>query len=203
MVWKAFVQEHHLTQRQQDQFSRYKALLLEWNERMNLTAITDEEQIIRDHFGDSIALARFVDFSKIKSICDIGSGAGFPGIPLKIVFPHLTVVLLEVRQKRIQFLQMLCAALELDFCEVSSLDWRSFLRTNTYNIDLFCARASLVPEQLVRMFKPGCYYRSAQLVYWASSQWKPEENVKRFLVKTYHYTLGNKERQYALFAREE
>jgi 16S rRNA (guanine527-N7)-methyltransferase len=103
-----------LSPRQLEQFELYFKLLVEWNEKMNLTAITDKEEVYLKHFYDSISAAFYHDFSKQASICDIGAGAGFPSIPLKICFPHLQVTIVDSLQKRITFLNHLASQLQLD-----------------------------------------------------------------------------------------
>ena len=86
------------------QFELYYKMLIEKNKVMNLTAITDRDEVILKHFIDSIALAKYYEFSNQK-IIDVGTGAGFPGIPLKILFPELNVTLFDSLNKRIKFLQ--------------------------------------------------------------------------------------------------
>lgn len=102
-----------LTQTQLDQYEQYFRLLVEWNERMNLTGITEREQVYVKHFYDSLSLAFFVNMDKVTSIADIGSGAGFPSIPLKIAYPHLKVTIIDSLNKRIQFLNTLAGELGL------------------------------------------------------------------------------------------
>lgn len=102
-----------LSERQLEQFDIYFRTLVEWNEKMNLTAITEKEEVYLKHFFDSITAAFHHDFSKPFSICDVGAGAGFPSIPLKICFPHLKVTIVDSLQKRITFLNHLAAQLEL------------------------------------------------------------------------------------------
>jgi len=145
--------------------------------------------MVQRHFRDSLALRNCTDLNKIKSIADIGAGAGFPSIPLKIMFPHLGIVLLEVRNKKQTFLKELIKVLELEKAEVCAIDWRTFLRTTEGEIDLFVARASLPDDELMRMFKPGCSYKKSQLVYWASMQWEPDEKTVPFIKKECEYTL--------------
>ena len=97
-----------------EQFSIYYKTLVEWNEKMNLTAITDKEEVYLKHFYDSISAAFFFDFTKVERICDVGAGAGFPSIPLKICFPHLSVSIVDSLNKRISFLHHLADVLKLD-----------------------------------------------------------------------------------------
>lgn len=103
-----------LSPQQLDQFELYYQLLVEWNEKMNLTAITEKPDVYLKHFFDSITPAFYHDFSKPQSICDVGAGAGFPSIPLKICFPHLKVSIVDSLQKRITFLNHLASQLELE-----------------------------------------------------------------------------------------
>ena len=93
-----------LTEKQTEQFLEYYKLLIEWNEVMNLTAITEFEEVLSKHFVDSCALGKAVSMEGEKRLLDVGTGAGFPGIPLKIVYPELEVVLLDSLNKRVKFL---------------------------------------------------------------------------------------------------
>ena len=94
-----------LTEKQIEQFEKYYELLVEWNKVMNLTGITEFDEVMQKHFVDSVAAAEYVEMEKINSLIDVGTGAGFPGIPLKIVYPHLQVTLLDSLNKRIKFLE--------------------------------------------------------------------------------------------------
>lgn len=102
-----------ITVRQSDQFDRYFELLVFWNEKINLTSITGKDDVFVKHFADSIAMLKYADMSG-KSLIDIGTGAGFPGIPLKIMCPELNVVLADSLNKRITFLNEIINELELD-----------------------------------------------------------------------------------------
>lgn len=102
-----------LNETQMKQFDLYFNELVEWNNKMNLTAITDEEGVYLKHFYDSISAAFFQDFSKPLNIVDVGAGAGFPSLPIKICFPHLKVTIVDSLNKRISFLQHLTNTLQL------------------------------------------------------------------------------------------
>lgn len=103
----------HLQESQLQQFEIYYKELIDWNERMNLTGITEREQVYIKHFYDSLSVSFFVPMKEHVFIADIGSGAGFPSIPLKIVFPHLKVTIIDSLNKRIQFLNHVTSALSL------------------------------------------------------------------------------------------
>lgn len=111
-----------LSETQICQFEKYMELLLEWNKVMNLTAITEEAEIISKHFVDSVSIVLFNEFDfigkvnkmDITSVIDIGTGAGFPGIPLKIIFPNLKITLVDSLNKRINFLNTVISELKLD-----------------------------------------------------------------------------------------
>lgn len=127
-----------ITEKQLAQFEQYMELLIEWNEKMNLTAITKEEEVWEKHFYDSIA-----PFGKLEdiSLCDVGSGAGFPGIPLKIVFPSMSLTIVEPLQKRCRFLETVKEELGLEKVEIHAARAEDFVKDNREKFDIVSARA--------------------------------------------------------------
>ena len=150
-----------LSSQQLSQFDTYYKLLVEWNEKMNLTAITDEEEVYLKHFYDSITASFYLDLNKELSLCDVGAGAGFPSIPLKICFPNLKVTIVDSLNKRITFLQNL--AKELDLKNVHFVHDRAetFGKNADYRekFDLVTARAvarlSVLSELCLPLVKEG------------------------------------------------
>ena len=105
------------TETQYNQFVQYKTLLKEWNEKLNLTAITEDEEIISKHFIDSIQAFQFAELKEAESMIDVGTGAGFPGLPIKIMKPDLKVTLLDSLNKRLNFLRAVSEELNLENVE--------------------------------------------------------------------------------------
>lgn len=103
-----------LTENQYEQFQKYFELLAEWNEKMNLTAITDESGVALKHFTDSLSLLNFVDIPQNSSLADVGTGAGFPGVVLKIARPDIKITLIDSLNKRLVFLGEVCAQLGIE-----------------------------------------------------------------------------------------
>ena len=127
-----------LNEEQMNQFEKYMQLLVEWNEKMNLTAITQEEEVWEKHIYDSI-----MPFSNIKfeTMCDIGSGAGFPGIPVKIAFPHVHMTLVEPLQKRCLFLNEVKTQLNLDNLDILNVRAEDLAKEKRECFDVVSARA--------------------------------------------------------------
>lgn len=103
-----------LTENQYEQFQKYFELLVEWNKKMNLTAITDESGVALKHFADSLSLLNFVDIPQNSSLADVGTGAGFPGVVLKIARPDIKLTLIDSLNKRLVFLGEVCAQLGIE-----------------------------------------------------------------------------------------
>ena len=132
-----------LNEQQKKQFDQYYELLTEWNKFMNLTGITDYDEVNLKHFTDSLTIAKIRDMKQVESVIDIGTGAGFPGIPLKIVYPHLRVVLLDSLSKRIKFLDEVIRVLGLENIETIHGRAEDFAKKKEYRecFDLCVSRA--------------------------------------------------------------
>lgn len=131
-----------LTAEQAQAFQTYMELLLEWNEKINLTAITQPEEIVEKHFIDSLSLLRACPIKQGAKVVDVGTGAGFPGIPLKIVRPDVELTLLDSLNKRLQFLGAVCEALQIEGKRVHKRAEEAGLdKTMREGFDLVTARA--------------------------------------------------------------
>ncbi|WP_239615933.1 16S rRNA (guanine(527)-N(7))-methyltransferase RsmG [Cohnella mopanensis] len=132
-----------LTDKQLSQFETYYSLLVEWNEKMNLTGITERDAVYEKHFYDSLTIAGVTQFDKASSLADIGSGAGFPSIPLAIVYPHLQVTIIDALAKRIKFLEEVTSQLGLTkvLCLHSRAEDAARKREHRDHYDVVTARA--------------------------------------------------------------
>lgn len=132
-----------LNENQYQQFEKYFELLVEWNKVMNLTGITEYDEVYEKHFVDSLSIVKVIDIQKINTVIDIGTGAGFPGIPLKIAYPHLQVVLLDSLNKRIKFLDHVKKELDLKGIETLHGRAEDYAKDKKYReqFDLCASRA--------------------------------------------------------------
>lgn len=134
-----------LTEKQKSQLEEFYNILIEENKKINLTRILEKEDVYLKHFYDSLTIVKVVDFSKINTLCDVGSGAGFPGIVLKIVFPNLKVVLIDSLQKRVNYLNRTIKSLGLE--NIKAIHTRSEDYKETF--DLVVARAVARLDKLI------------------------------------------------------
>jgi len=130
-----------LTDVQRDQFHRYFELLAEWNERMNLTGITDESGVYGKHFYDSLDPFLDLDMGKLETVCDVGTGAGFPGVPLAIAYPHLQVYLVDSLNKRTLFLKHVTAEIGLENAPAFHARAEEFCEDYRESFDVVTSRA--------------------------------------------------------------
>ena len=133
------------TEKQLDQLNQFYKLLIEWNQKLNLTRILTEEEVYLKHFYDSLTIAKVVNLNQIHTLCDVGTGAGFPGIVLKIMFPHLKITLLDALQKRVNYLNEIINQLNLN--QIVALHIRGEDYSETF--DIVTSRAVANIEKLV------------------------------------------------------
>ena len=149
-------------EKQLDQLHKYFELLVEYNKVMNLTGITEEEEVYLKHFYDSITLVRVVDLNNVSSLCDIGTGAGFPGMVLKIIFPELEVTLVDSLNKRIEFLKIVINELGLNKIEAIHARAEEYAIKNKEKFDVVTARAvaalNILLEYSIPLVKVNGYF---------------------------------------------
>ena len=148
-----------LSDRQLEQFDIYFKFLVEYNNYVNLTAITEEEDVYIKHFYDSILVGKVFDLVKTKTICDVGSGASFPSIPLKIVYPNLEVTIVDGLDKRITFLKQLVEKLGLDNVNLVHGRAEEYAKEHRESFDIVTARAvaraNILNELCIPLVKVG------------------------------------------------
>ena len=152
----------NLTDRKLEQLEKYYELLVEWNNKINLTRIIEKEDVYLKHFYDSLTLVKTIDLTKDLSLCDIGTGAGFPGIVLKICFPNLKVTLIDSLQKRINFLKEVIKELDLKDIEAIHDRAEDYAKSNREKYDIVTSRAvanlKLLSELSIPMVKINGYF---------------------------------------------
>ena len=162
-TFKEALSQYHITlsEHQLHQFEVYYHMLVEWNEKMNLTSITEKEEVYLKHFYDSLTLAFYHPLDQQK-VCDIGAGAGFPSIPLKIAFPNLKVTIVDSLNKRITFLNALFEALGLENVEAVSARAEEYCANHRESFDIVTARAvarfEILDELCLPLVKPNGYF---------------------------------------------
>lgn len=147
-----------LSSKQKEQFEIYYQTLVEWNEKMNLTAITQKEDVYLKHFYDSLTISFDYDLNN-QSLCDVGAGAGFPSIPLKIVYPDLKITIVDSLSKRITFLKHLFQVLDLKDVEAVSARAEEYALKHRESFDIVTARAvarlNILDELCLPLVKVG------------------------------------------------
>ncbi len=130
-----------LTEDQLSKLEKFYRLLISWNEKMNLTRIIEKEEVYLKHFYDSLTIVKVIDLNKKMTLCDVGSGAGFPGIVLKIAFPNLKITLIDSLQKRVNYLNQIIKDLELTDIEAIHTRAEDYAKDNREIFDIVTARA--------------------------------------------------------------
>ena len=156
----------NLTDKQLEKLEKYYNLLVEWNEKINLTRIVEHDEVYLKHFYDSLTLSKvneyFLDLNKELKVIDVGTGAGFPGIVLKIVFPNLKVTLLDSLQKRLTFLNEVIKELELKDIETVHDRAEDYAKNHREEYDIVTSRAvanlRVLSELCIPMLKVNGYF---------------------------------------------
>lgn len=144
-----------LDQTQLIQLEKYYELLIEWNKKINLTRIIEKKEVYLKHFYDSITLIKAINLNDKLEVCDLGTGAGFPGIVLKIVFPNLKITLVDALNKRIEFLKLVINTLNLNNIEAIHERGENFIRNNRNKFDLITCRAVAKLNVISEICIPG------------------------------------------------
>ena len=151
-----------LSSYQLNQLDKFYHLLVEWNKKINLTRIIEEKDVYLKHFYDSLTLVKVIDLNNDLKLCDIGTGAGFPGLVLKIVFPNLKVTLIDSLLKRINFLNLVIK--ELDLSDIETVHFRAedYVKLHKKEYDVVTSRAvsklnNLIDYSIPLLKDKGCF----------------------------------------------
>lgn len=148
--------------KQIEHLNKYYELLIEYNKVMNLTGITEKKQVYLKHFYDSLTIAKIINLENEDNLCDIGTGAGFPGLVIKILFPKLKVTLVDSLNKRIEFLKKVIKELKLDNIEAIHERAEDFAKKNREKYDVATTRAvaplNILLEYTVPILKENKYF---------------------------------------------
>lgn len=137
-----------------ESFNKYYELLVEENNKYNLTNITQKDEVFEKHFNDSIYMNKIIDLNSVESLCDIGSGAGFPALPLKIAYPHLKITIIEPTLKRVNFMKMVCDKLDLKDVTIINGRAEDVIKDYRETFDVVTARAVANLQMLLELTVP-------------------------------------------------
>ena len=151
-----------ITDKKLNQLEKYYELLIEYNKVMNLTGITEKDEVYLKHFYDSLTISKIIDLNNENSLCDLGSGAGFPGIVIKIFYPNLNIVLVDSLNKRINFLNIVIKELGLENITAIHSRIEEYAVNNKEKFDVVTARAvaplNILLELGINLVKVGKYF---------------------------------------------
>lgn len=181
-----------MTNQKQQQLEMYYELLIEANEKINLTSITKKEEVYLKHFYDSATLCKAVDLTQTLSLCDIGTGAGFPGIVLKILFPNLSITLIESIGKRIKFLNEVKEKLHLENLYIIEARAEEYAKKVREKYDIVTSRAvanlHILIEYSIPLLKKNGYFIPMKAN--ATEELEKKENLEKILKIKYIDTIS-------------
>ena len=175
----------NLNEEQQRQIKEYATFLLEYNKHTNLTAIRDINDCYLKHFYDSLTIVNYIDLNKYNNILDIGTGAGFPGLVLKIVYPKLNVTLLDSNNKKVSFLKEISSKLEIDVTIINDRA-ENYIKNNREAFDIVVSRAVASLPVLLELTIPFVKVNG----YFISMKGNAQEELE--ISKNTHSILGAK-----------
>ena len=199
-----------LNQKQLEQLKKYYELLIEWNEKINLTAITEKEQVYLKHFYDSLTINKVYELNKKIKVCDMGTGAGFPGIVLKIVFPNLQIELVDSLMKRIKFLDLVIKELELKDITTNHARIEEYSIKHIEEYDLITARAVTNLRMLTEISSQALKIKGKMIFLKGDSKEEIEEslntlkilNLKLEKVEKFTLPIENSNRSLIIISKE-
>ena len=199
-----------LNQKQLEQLKKYYELLIEWNEKINLTAITEKEQVYLKHFYDSLTINKVYELNKKIKVCDMGTGAGFPGLVLKIVFPNLQIELVDSLMKRIKFLDLVIKELELKDITTNHARIEEYSIKHIEEYDLITARAVTNLRMLTEISSQALKIKGKMIFLKGDSKEEIEEslntlkilNLKLEKVEKFTLPIENSNRSLIIISKE-
>lgn len=177
-----------LTEEQYKKLEKFYNLLIVWNQKINLTRITEKEDVYLKHFYDSLTISKEIDLTKVKTLCDIGTGAGFPGVVLKIVFPNLKITLVDSLLKRVNYLNSIIK--ELDLKEITTIHSRG--EDFKEKFDVVTARAVANIEKLLSFTMHLVSINGVFIAMKANIDNELTEEVQKRINRKYNITRINK-----------
>lgn len=198
--------QYNLSENQIEQYRSYISFLQEENKKYDLTNIDTLEGILTLHLSDTLEITKTSLIKNQKYFVDIGSGCGVPGIVLAIFYPEKNFILIEVKNKKINFLNEVIKKLNLKNSLVYEQDFRTFVNQAPYYVDVFLTRASLSVNEITNyLFQKKSHYKKTEFFYWASSTWKEKKQHtailkdKKTIITEVPYSIGYKEETRNLF----
>ena len=173
---------------QMQQLEKFYRLLIEWNQKINLTRITEKEDVYLKHFYDSLTIVKEIELSKVETLCDVGTGAGFPGIVLKIFYPNLKIILIDSLLKRVNYLNEIIKELELK--DIKAIHTRGEEYHETF--DVVTARAVANIEKLLKYTMHLVNKNGKLIAMKGNIDEELTEEVKKKISKKYKISKINK-----------